>query len=113
MIPYGKQQKITGKTQANGAQTFALEPGHRIHQIQFKPSATPSAGTMTFEIRTPGATAYHIVDTITLTNPAHYVRTLTAFGDSLRVTPIAFDPGPVPPAKSYSIFLYSRVANVR
>jgi len=96
------QQSVADKAQTDGAQTFALEPGHRVHQIQFEPSATPSAGTMTFKIRTPGADEYYEIDSIDLTDITDYMVTITAFADSLIATPTSFDAG-----KTYSLHVFS------
>lgn len=100
----GKLQSITGKTQANGAQTFTLEPFYNVHQIQFTPSATPVvAGTMVFAIRTPGAASAHTLDfTVALTDSTQYVVQIHANGDQLIATPSAFDA-----AKTYALALYS------
>jgi len=96
-------QNVEGVNQAGGAQTFDLEPGHHIHQIQFEPSAAPSAGTMTFALRTPGANNYIAIDTsMDLTDAADYLISITGYGDSLKCTPASFDAG-----KTYSLYLMS------
>jgi hypothetical protein len=101
-LTHGKRQSVTGKTQADGAQIFELDPGHHIHQIQFKPSASPSAGTMTFSLRTPGASDYVTVDTMDLTDVSEYLVSVTGFGDSLKCEPASFDA-----LKTYSLFVMS------
>ena len=97
-----KQQSVTGKAQGDGAQTFTLDPYYSRHQLQFEPSAAPSAGTMTFEVRTPGATAYQALDfTMDLTGSA-LVYQVTGNFDSLKATPASFDA-----AKTYALHCLS------
>ena len=97
-----KQQSVAGQKQSDGAQTFTLESYHSTHQLQFEPSATPSAGTMAFEVRTPGATAYQTLDfSMDLTGSALTYQVTGNF-DSLIATPTSFDA-----AKTYSLHCFS------
>ena len=97
-----KRQSVTGQAQSDGAQTFTLEPYHSKHQLQFEPSATPSAGTMTFEVRTPGATAYQTLDFSMDLTGSNLTYQVTGNFDSLKATPALFDA-----AKTYSLHVFS------
>lgn len=97
-----KAQSITGKTQANGAQTITIDPGYNLHQIQFEPSATPGAGTLALAIRNKGATAYYTVVTLTLTDTTQYMTQIRGHTDSILATPTDFDA-----AKTYSLHVTS------
>ena len=97
-----KRQSVTGKAQADGAQTFTVEPYHGKHQLQFEPSAAPSAGTMTFEVRTPGATAYQALDfTMDLTG-SNLTYQVNGNFDRIKATPALFDA-----AKTYALHCFS------
>jgi len=98
----GRMQGVTAKTQAMGAQTFTVDPGHRRHQIAFEPSATPSAGTMAIAVKSPGASAFFTVDTMDLTDTADYLVAIEWHAEQIRCTPALFDA-----AKTYALYLYS------
>jgi len=97
-----KRQSVTGKTQADGAFALDLEPGHHITQIHLEVSATPSAGTLSIGIRTPGSDSYITVDSIDMTDATDYLVSVTAWADSIQFTPASFDAD-----KSYDVFLFS------
>lgn len=98
---------ITGKTQANGAQTIDVtdslplgEKAKRHWQVQFVPSATPAAGTATIGIKTPGASGFAtLATTVDLTSSALLV-SFDAVAEAILITPTDFDA-----AKTYSAFL--------
>ena len=99
-------QSATAKTQAAGA--FALDIPARYqsmgrHQIQVEVSATPSAGTLTVTVKTPGAASYQAVDdnAIDLTGT---LKPLLLDGEveSITFTPASFDAD-----KTYSVYLIS------
>ena len=95
--------KALTKTQANGAQTFDLTGYERAdkHQIQLDVSATPSAGTMSVAIRTPGASDYVTLGTIDMVNgplAAQWV----GYADSIKLTPASFDAD-----KTYSAYIFT------
>lgn len=97
-----KRQSLTGKAQGDGAQTFTVDVYHSRHQLQFEPSAAPSNGTMTFAVRTPGATAYQTLDfTMDLTGSALTYEVSGNF-DRILATPASFDA-----AKTYSLHCFS------
>ena len=95
---------VQDKTQADGAQTISLDAGDRFreHQIQMIPSATPSAGTLTVAIKTPGAPAFNDVGTIDMTDATKYVMKFRGFASQIRFTPASFDGD-----KTFSIFVCS------
>ena len=94
--------KLTGKTQADGAQTIDLTGYERaeVHQIQIDPSATPAAGTMDVSIRTPGGAGYTSLGSIDLVNGPLIVQ-YTGYADSMKLTPSLFDA-----AKTYNAFVF-------
>lgn len=97
------KNSITGKTQADGAQVIGLQNADSalIHQIHVEVSATPTAGTLTVEVKTPGATDYIAVSgTIDLTSIALFK--IEGLAESIRVTPSGFDAD-----KSYDVYVTS------
>ena len=97
-----KSLKKVDLTQAGGAQTFDLTgfEGSYHHQLQISPSATPSAGTITVSILTPGASDYIVLDgTIDMTG-SDLITTFDCFAESVRITPAGFDAD-----KTYDAFL--------
>jgi len=80
--------KVTGKDQADGAQTISLAGYERVrvHQVQVDLSATPAAGTLDVSIRTPGASDYVSLGTIDLVDGPLAV-VFEGYCDSIRLTP--------------------------
>lgn len=84
--------KVIDKTQAGGAQTVGLAGYERAgrHQIQVDVSETPTAGTMTIEIKTPGASDYVEIGEIDLVN-GPLAAVFDGHVDAIRLTPVLFD----------------------
>ena len=101
-LTQANQQIVSAKNQAAGAQTFTVQKQHYVHQLQFEPSAAPSAGTMTFSVRNPGATAYYDIATMDLTDATGYVVQIKAYADRIKATPALYDA-----AKTYSLTVFS------
>jgi len=98
-----QRQQVTAQDQSDGVQTFTMEQFYGRHQLQFEPSAAPSAGTMTFSARTPGATAYQDLDfTMDLTDATQYTYQIRGYFDSLKATPALYDA-----AKTYALTVFS------
>lgn len=99
-----KVNEILTKTQADGAQTVSLGnfDSARLHQFQVAVSSTPTAGTLTVAIRTPGASTYSTLPwTIDLTDlSTQSVFQFTGFADSIQITPTSFDAD-----KTYSVIV--------
>ena len=98
-----KEQSITAKTQADGAQEINLlaADSAMIHQIQVEVSAAPAAGVLQVECKTTGASGYvQLSDTINLTAIRLYL--IQGIIESIRVTPVGFDGD-----KSYSVYVAS------
>ena len=100
-------KSITGKTQANGAQEInvvdSLEMSReakKFWQIQIVPSATPSTGTMTIAVKTPGASAYTTLTTTIDMTGTELLATFEAAAESIKLTPTSFDAD-----KTYSAYL--------
>ena len=87
-----KTFKLSGKAQADGAQTVDLAGYERAntHQVQIDVSATPSAGTMDVSIQTPGADGYVSLGDIDLVNGPLAVQ-FQGYADSIRLAPSSFD----------------------
>ena len=93
---------VQNKTQADGAQTVTLEEADRFreHQVQLEVSATPSAGSLTVAVRTPGASGFTDIGTIDMTDTDDYLQQFTGLAGAVRFTPSGFDAD-----KTYSVFL--------
>jgi hypothetical protein len=80
-------------TQAGGAVDIELKAADRFcyHQVQAQVSATASAGTLDVAIRSPGATDFVSVGTITLTGSELLKTFGPAFVAEMRFTPSGFD----------------------
>jgi len=91
-----------GLAQADGAQVFDLTGWEqtRRHQLQIVPSATPTAGTLTVAVRTPGADAYSEIGSIDMTG-SELVVDFDCYADSVQITPASFDA-----AKTYDAYLF-------
>ena len=99
--------KITGKTQADGAQIISLGSNDRFreHQLQIEVSAQPAAGSLAVAVKTPGANVFSHIDSIDLT-------AITAtngkiwqpkfFACEIKFTPTGFDAD-----KTYSVIVAS------
>ncbi len=102
-------KKVTGKSQADGAFTIAL--GHHDyachHQIQVEVSATPLAGSLAVEIRSPQASEFVAVDdnVFDLTT-GNLIKALSdyAYVAEFRFTPSNFDAD-----KTYNVIVTSGV----
>ena len=88
--------KIENRTQALGA--FTVELGHHDracrHQIQVEVSATPSAGTLAVEVRSPKAEDFcPVADNIIDLTSTELLKVLSdyAFVAEFRFTPTSFD----------------------
>jgi hypothetical protein len=92
------QAAVTGKTQAGGAVEINVADSldqwgeaKRHWQVQVTPSATPSAGTLTIGVKTPGAAGYvNLGTTIDMTG-AELLVSFDAAASSIRLTPTGFD----------------------
>jgi len=97
---------ITAATQADGAQTIDLDvfDEARLHQIQFSTSATPTAGTLTIAIKTPGASSYvNLSPALDLTNGSGLFQ-FWGFAESIQFTPASFDA-----LKTYTVTVISGI----
>ena len=97
------KNSITGKTQADGAQSIDLLEADSalIHQLHVEVSATPGAGTLAVAVKTPGATGYITLSgTIDLTNILLYK--IEGLVESIQVTPTGFDAD-----KTYDVYVTS------
>lgn len=96
------------KAQADGAQIIGNKGYEYLphHQIQVEVSATPSAGTLAIEYKTPGATEYVAVIgspiDLTALNTARAWRLDHVFVDAFRFTPSSLDAD-----KTYSVIIQS------
>jgi hypothetical protein len=84
--------KVSGKSQADGAQTIDLTGYERVKvkQVQIDLSSDPAAGTMDVSIRTPGASDYVSLGTIDLAaGPLAVI--FEGYCDSIRLTPASLD----------------------
>ena len=97
-----KTFRITGKKQADGAQTISLAGYERVvrKQVQIDVSATPGAGTMAVAVRTPGSDEYVTADTINMVSGTR-VFLVDLYCDSIRLTPTSYDA-----AKTYDITVF-------
>lgn len=98
-----KEQSITDKSQADGAQEIDLLQANSamIHQIQVEVSAVPSAGVLQVACKTTGAEGYvTLSDTIDLTSIKLYL--IQGIIESIQVTPVGFDAD-----KTYSVYVAS------
>ena len=97
-----KVSELLLKTQADGAQAVTLGnfDSAKLHQIQVITSATPTAGTLTVGIKTPGASTYTDLSwSIDLTAlAAQSVFQFTGFAEAVQITPTGFDAD-----KTYSV----------
>jgi hypothetical protein len=94
--------RLTGKSQADGAQTIDLTGYERakIKQVQIDVATPPTAGTMDVSIRTPGASGYVSLGSINLvTGPLAVM--FDGYCDSIRLTPSSFDA-----AKTYNAAVF-------
>ncbi|MBF0397979.1 MAG: hypothetical protein HQK78_14460 [Desulfobacterales bacterium] len=73
----------------------------RNHQIKIKVSAEPSAGTLTVQIKSPGAAEFDTIGSITLNDARQRLMFFTGNAEYLRFVPINFDTD-----KKYSIYGY-------
>lgn len=99
-------QSVTGKTQANGAFVLDIPERYRSmgrHQMQVEVSATPTAGTLTVTVKTPGAASYQAVDD----NEIDMTGTLIPLLLDGEVESITFTPASFDADKTYSVFLIS------
>lgn len=100
-------QKVTGKKQSDGAFTILLGSKDKAcrHQIQVEVSATPSAGTLAVEVRSPGAEDFVPLanNTFDLTG-TELVKVISdyAFIAEIRFTPTSFDAD-----KTYNVIVTS------
>lgn len=99
-----KVSEILTKTQADGAEAVSIGSfdSSKLHQLQVSVSATPTAGTLTVAIKTPGASDYAPLPwTIDLTALAtNSVFQFSGFAESIQVTPTGFDGD-----KTYSVII--------
>lgn len=99
-----KVNEILTKTQADGAQTVSLGnfDSAKLHQLQVSVSATPTAGTLTVAIRTPGASTHATLPwTVDLTDlSTQSVFQFVGFADQIQITPSGFDAD-----KTYSVII--------
>ena len=98
-----KTFKKLSKTQADGAQVYDVTECLRnpVWQLQVDVSAVPTAGTMTVEIKTPGADDYVSLGSINLVAGPLAVR-FDAFTTHDRITPVLFDA-----LKTYDAYLFA------
>ena len=99
-----KTSSILVATQADGAQTVDLRSFDcaKLHQLQVSTSATPSAGTLTIGVKSPGAATYATLPwTIDLTALASQsLFQFTGFVESIQITPTGFDAD-----KTYGVYI--------
>lgn len=101
---------VTGKTQANGAQTISLgaDDCFREHQVQLEVSAQPAAGSLDVAVKTPGSNLFATVATIDMTTATATLAIVTQFtryASQIRLTPTGFDAD-----KTYSVYVASGAA---
>lgn len=100
--------KITGKSQADGAQVLGNKGHEHLphHQIQVEVSAQPAVGTLAVEYKTPSATEYVTVVgspvDLTALNKAAAFRLDNCFVEAFRFTPVGLDAD-----KTYSVIIQS------
>jgi hypothetical protein len=94
--------RLTGKSQADGAQTIDLTGYERakIKQVQIDVATPPAAGTMDVSIRTPGASGYVSLGSINIVSGPLAVM-FDGYCDSIRLTPSSFDA-----AKTYNAAVF-------
>lgn len=95
---------VVDKQTADGAQVIDLSDNRwrNNHQIRLEPSATPSAGTLSVQIKSPGASKYQPIGTIDMTDPDEWVMQFTGYAEAIRLIPAGFDA-----AKTYSVYGYA------
>ena len=100
--------KLQSTTAATPAQvvTFSLANYEdcEVHRLAFKPSASIATGSMAITVRAPGNTAYFHLGTLDLSDTGDYLIDMDGPIDSLVATPSSF-----PAAKTFSLFLSSRM----
>lgn len=91
---------VTGKTTALGAFEIDLEgyESMRKHQLAIVVSATPEAGTLTVDIKTPGSSEFVNIGTIDLVN-GPYAVVFEAYAEAIQLTPVLYDA-----AKTYDVY---------
>lgn len=99
--------KITGKTQVDGAQIISLGVNDRFreHQLQIEVSTQPAAGTLAVAVKTPGAYLFADLDTVDLTAITAgnaKVFEFNGFAQEIKFTPTGFDAD-----KTYSVIVAS------
>jgi hypothetical protein len=106
VAPKIKTQSLTEIEQSDGAQTFSLGvfDGRAYHQLQVAVSETPSAGTLTISIKSPGSAGFvDLSGTVDLTDSSTYLISFgPIFAESIKVTPTSFDVD-----KTFSLYLTS------
>lgn len=92
---------VTNKQTADGAQIVDLREWRHAknHQIKVAMSAEPSAGTLTVQIKSPGANEFDTIGSITLTDTSQRIMQFTGNAEYIRFVPLSFDA-----AKYYSIY---------
>lgn len=98
-----KTNSILTATQADGAQSVSLGiyDCAKLHQLQVSTSATPSAGTLTVAVKTPGSSTFNDLPwTIDLTALATTsIFQFYGFAEEIQVTPTGFDAD-----KTYTVY---------
>ena len=98
---------VTGKKQADGAQTLELGvyDKFRQHQLQVELSATPTGGTLDIAIKTPGANNFVTLSSLQIDLTAgdnQVVHFGPYYASAIKLTPTSLDAD-----KTYSAFLVS------
>ncbi len=98
-------ESVALQTQADGAFEIDLTHFENLyrHQMQVEVSATPSAGTLTVKVKTPGATTFQDIDAGVIDLTA----TLQPLELEARVSALEFTPAGFDADKTYSVIVAS------
>ena len=100
---------ITDVSQADGAQDIELEIFDEavVHQLQFSTSATPTAGTLTISIKSPGASDFVALTPTLDMAVGSGIFQFHGYANTLRITPTGFDA-----LKTYSVYVASGIRGI-
>jgi len=103
--PRVKLQSTTAATPGQTV-TFSLSnyEDYPKHELSFKPSASVATGTLEISVSAPGNSEYFHLGTLDLSDTGDYLLQYTGCIDSLKAVPASF-----PAAKTYSLYLSSRI----